>query len=158
VNVGGWLGWSLLATVLLTLIVAGAQGLGWTRVSMPFLLGTMFTADRDRARVIGIGVHLVNGWIFGLVYEAIFWTVRVRSVSFGAALGLLHGLFVAAVLLPALPGIHPRMAGTRSGPTAARVLEPPGFLGLHYGYQTPLVIVLSHVAFGALLGLGAAAR
>jgi len=33
-----------------------------------------------------------------------------------------------------------------------RQLEPPGFLGLHYGIQTPISIVLAHVAFGAVLG------
>jgi hypothetical protein len=32
------------------------------------------------------------------------------------------------------------------------MLEPPGFMALHYGIQTPLSILLSHAAFGAILG------
>ncbi len=156
--VASWMAWALAATVLLTTLIAGSQGLGWTRMSVPLLLGTMFTPDRDRARLLGIALHLVNGWAFALVYEGVFRAARLRSAGFGAAVGLLHGLFVVAVLLPALPGIHPRMARSHAGPTEVRVLEPPGFLCLHYGFQTPLVTVIAHVAFGALLGLGAALR
>jgi hypothetical protein len=43
-------------------------------------------------------------------------------------------------------------AGGRQGPTAQNMLEPPGFLALHYGMQTPLAILLSHLVFGAILG------
>ena len=32
------------------------------------------------------------------------------------------------------------------------MLEPPGFMALHYGVQTPLAILLSHVVFGLILG------
>jgi hypothetical protein len=34
----------------------------------------------------------------------------------------------------------------------APLLEPPGFLLLNYGRQTPVVTVLAHVAYGALVG------
>jgi hypothetical protein len=150
-----WMAWGLGATVLLTTLMAASQGLGHTRMSMPYLLGTMFTPDRDRARVLGIAVHLVNGWIFSIVYFLFFRAVGIRSLEFGALVGLLHGLFVATVVVPALPGIHPRMARPHAGPTETRPLEPPGFLGLHYGIQTPITIVVTHVAYGAVLGLAA---
>ena len=33
-----------------------------------------------------------------------------------------------------------------------RLLEPPGFLALHYGVRTPISVMVSHVVFGAMLG------
>jgi hypothetical protein len=32
------------------------------------------------------------------------------------------------------------------------LLEPPGFLLLNYGVRTPLVTLLAHLAYGALVG------
>ena len=144
------------ATVVLTALLAGAQGLGITRMSLPYLLGAMFTPDRDRAKLVGILVHLANGWIFSLVYFAIFAVARSRSIPLGALVGLVHGFFVAAVGLPVLPAFHPRVARPHAGPTAERRLEPPGFLARNYGWSTGAVLVAAHVVFGALLALGAA--
>ena len=116
-------------------------------------LGTLFTANRDRARLLGVLVHLVNGWLFSLVYVAAFHVTGLFHAWFGAAIGLVHGAFVLLVAMPALPGLHPRMASEHQGPTVARVLEPPGFLALNYGFQAPLSVMVAHVAYGALLGL-----
>jgi hypothetical protein len=69
-----------------------------------------------------------------------------------ASIGFVHSAFVLAAGLPALPGLHPRMASETSGPTVVRQLEPPGFFGMHYGYRTPLSIVIAHLAFGIILG------
>ena len=33
--------------------MASSQSLGFTRMNIPYLLGTMFTADRDRAKPLG---------------------------------------------------------------------------------------------------------
>jgi hypothetical protein len=143
------------ATVVLTLLLAGAQGLGVTRMSLPYLLGTMFTPDRDRARLVGILVHLVNGWIFSVVYFAVFALAGSASLLLGGAVGLVHGLFVGAVGLPILPAFHPRVARPHAGPTTERRLEPPGFFARNYGWSTGFVLVLAHVAFGVLLAEGA---
>ena len=37
-------------------------------------------------------------------------------------------------------------------PSRRQLLEPPGFLALHYGYQTPLTVLVSHVVYGMILG------
>jgi hypothetical protein len=71
---------------------------------------------------------------------------------FGLSLGLVHALFVLTVGMSLMPGMHPRMASEQRGPSATRQLEPPGFMALNYGYQTPLSVFLSHAAFGAILG------
>ena len=40
----------LAATSVLTALMSGSQAPGLTRMSLPFMLGTMFTPDRDLAR------------------------------------------------------------------------------------------------------------
>ena len=144
--------WGFLATVVLTTLLAGSQGLGYTRMSIPFMLGTMFTPDRDRAKLIGFGFHLVNGWWIAAIYAALFHNLGVANGVLGAGAGLAHGLFVLTAVLPLLPGLHPRMASEQRGPTPTRLLEPPGFLALHYGRRTPVIVLLVHVVYGAMLG------
>jgi hypothetical protein len=121
-------------------------------MNLPHMLGTMFTPNRDRAKVYGALFHLLNGWAFSILYVAGFHSAHIFTWWFGAVLGLLHGAFVAAVLLPVMPGVHPRMASELRGPTVSRQLEPPGFLALNYGARTPISILIAHVAFGAMIG------
>jgi uncharacterized membrane protein YagU involved in acid resistance len=149
---GDWALWGFVATVVLTTLMAGSQGLGLTRINLPYLLGTMVTPNRDRAKVVGIAIHLVNGWVFALLYLAAFHAWGAAGGWRGAAIGALHGVFVLAVVMPALPGIHPRMASEHQGPLGLRRLEPPGFLALHYGFQTPVSVLFAHVVYGAILG------
>jgi hypothetical protein len=150
-----WAVTGLGATVILTILLTGAQVLGVTRMSLPYLLGAIFTPDRDRAKLAGILVHLGNGWVFSAVYFATFALAGRASIHLGMAIGLVHGVFVAAVGLPLLPAFHPRVARPHAGPTAERRLEPPGVFARNYGWSTGAVIVLAHVVFGAVLGAGA---
>ncbi len=143
-NKGGSVLWGFVGTVVLTSVLAGSQALGLTRMNIPFMLGTMATPDRDRAKVVGFGLHLVNGWLFAAVYAAAFRSWRRATWWLGALIGLVHALFVLAVGMPLLPGLHPRMASEQHGPTPTRQLEPPGFLALNYGRRTPISVVLAH--------------
>jgi len=151
-NVGSMLLWGFVATIVLTTIMSAAQGLGFSRMSMPFIVGTMFTPDRTRADMIGFVAHLVNGWIFAVVYALAFESWGRATWWLGAAIGLVHGLAVLVALMPVLPGLHPRMASEERGPEPTRALEPPGFMALHYGRRTPLVTIAAHMAYGAILG------
>jgi hypothetical protein len=151
-NVGSWLVWGFVATCVLTVVLAGSQGLRLTRMNIPFMLGTLFTADRDRAKLYGVLTHLMNGWLFSLLYVAAFQVAHHADAGFGAVIGLLHGVFVLTVMTPVLPGLHPRMASEQHGPSVTRVLEPPGFLALNYGIRTPISVLVAHVVYGALLG------
>lgn len=144
--------WGLLATGLLTTLMRAAEGLGYTRMDVPFMLGTIFTANRDHAKVIGSVVHFINGLFFAMLYAVFFYGFGFTSWWLGALMGTAHGAFVLIVALPILPGAHPRMASEFWGPTPTRLLEPPGFLALNYGYQTPAVTMLAHLAFGWVLG------
>lgn len=151
-NLPGALLWGFIATTVLTALMSAGQGLGFTRMGIPFMLGTMVTADRDRAPVIGFVIHLFNGWLFAFLYASLFESVGRATWWVGAGLGLGHGLAVLLVLMPILPGLHPRMATEHRGPEPTRALEPPGFLALNYGRQTPLLALGAHVVYGIILG------
>jgi hypothetical protein len=83
-----WLVWGFSGTVVLTSILAASQGFGLTRMNIPYLLGTMFTPNRDKAKVIGFFIHFANGWLFALVYVAGFHAFGVATWWFGAVIGL----------------------------------------------------------------------
>ena len=151
-NFGSWALWGFVATLVMTTIEAGAQELGLTRVDFPYLIGTIFTPDRDRAKVYGFVAHFLNGWIFSLAYVFAFESWQAATWWRGAVIGVLHAFFVLLVVLWMMPGIHPRMASEMHGPTAARQLEPPGVFGLNYGIRTPVVVFISHILFGIILG------
>lgn len=141
-------------TILLTTLMSASRGLRFTRISIPFMVGTLFTANRDRAQWIGILTHLIIGYLLVFLYFGSFLTHPVRNYwLFGALIGFTHGLFVLSVGMSVLPSIHPRMASERRGPTPTRLLEPPGFLALHYGRGTPMVTLIAHVIYGAVLGV-----
>lgn len=144
--------WGFVATLVFTTLLAILQGLHQTRMSVLLVLGTIFSADLGRARAIGLALQIANGCLFALVYGLIFEALGRASAWIGLLLGLGHGLFVLAVVLPTLPSIHPRMASEDRQPEPTAFLEPPGFLGLHYGVRTPLVIGAAHLLYGAILG------
>jgi uncharacterized membrane protein YagU involved in acid resistance len=151
-NWPSWFVSGFTGTLVLSALLAASQGLGLTRMNVPYLLGTVITADRDRARLYGVIAHILNGWVFAILYVLIFEDLHMVSWWLGMLIGIGHALFVLTVVMMLLPTIHPRMASERHGPTALRQLEPPGFMALNYGYQTPLSVFLSHAVFGAILG------
>jgi hypothetical protein len=150
---GSWLLAGFVATLLLTTILAGSQQLRLSRMSIPYLLGSMFTAGREKAKLVGFLVHLVNGQLFALVYVALFHAWGAAGPWRGLLLGIAHAAVVLLVVVPLLPSLHPRMASEQQGPTVTRQLEPPGALALHYGATTPLFVLVGHAAYGMLLGI-----
>lgn len=144
--------WGLAATLAMTGILQGANGLGMSRLSIPFLVGTIFTGNRRKAAALGFALYLLGGWAFALLYFLFFASIGWFSWWLGALLGFLHGLFLLVAALPVLPFVHPRMATGYDSPTARPRLEPPGFLGLHYGRGTPVSMLVAQTLYGALLG------
>jgi len=152
VNWQSWLLWGFVATIALTTLSAGAQGAGLTRMSFPEVLGLAVTPSRDKAKLYGFLLHVGLGLVYSLIYVAIFESAHLANWWIGGLIGLAQALFVLIVVMTLLPSVHPRMASEHYGPTAKRVLEPPGMMALHYGVQTPLAVIASHVAFGVILG------
>ena len=144
--------WGFVATVVMSTIMEGSRGLGWSRMSLPFMLGTIFTPNYDRAALVGFIVQYGIGLLIALLYALIFESWHRATWWLGGALGLVHGLAFLVLLMPLLPSVHPRMANERTGPDPTRALEPPGFLALNYGSRTPLFTLVGHVAYGMILG------
>jgi len=151
-HVGDTLLWGLLATGLLTTLLRASQALHLTRMDTTLLLGTMVTPDRDRAKVVGFFIHFFNGWWIASVYVLFFHGLGMATWWLGALMGIAHTAFILVAVLPSLPGVHPRMASDATGPKPTRMLEPPGFFALNYGYRTPLALLIAHIAYGVVLG------
>lgn len=145
--------WGFVATVCMLGILYGSQGLGLSRLSLPYLFGTFVTGNRYRANLLGFLLYLLGGWLFAILYFLLFNSVGRAGAWFGLLVGVVHGIFLLVVLLPLLPHIHPRMATVYDGPTLKQRLQPPGFFGLNYGRRTPLTTLLGQAAYGLLLGI-----
>ena len=149
----GALAGGLVGTIVLTTGSRLAQQLGWSRMDIPLLLGTAFSADRARATAIGYAIHFANGLVFSLVYGLVFTAVGEAGALFGLALGAVHGLFAGAGLLNVLlPAVHPRMGSPWTDARETPVLEPPGFLLSNYGRATLVATFALHLAYGAIVG------
>ena len=144
--------WGAIATAAMTGLMQGAQGLGLSRLSIPFMVGAMFSGDRRIATVVGFAVYFIGGWIFAFVYFLILASLDLLNWWAGGLVGLLHGLLLLVAALPLFPLIHPRMTSDFDAPVARPVLEPPGFLGLHYGGGTPATMLLAQGVYGILIG------
>lgn len=151
-NVGDAFLWGFVATVVMTTIMQGSVALGLSRMGIPFMLGSIVTADRNRAPFYGFVLHLLNGWAFAFVYAFAFESLGRAGWWLGSAFGLIHGTVLLVAVMPLLPGLHPRMASEHQGPEPTRALEPPGFMAVHYGRRTPFVTLVAHAVYGAILG------
>ena len=99
-NWSSWLLWGFVATVVMTTLRAGSQGMGMTRMNVPYLLGTMVTPNRDRAKLIGVFLHFINGWLPWSIVAAIWAALSVPGI-----LGMLLDFniyWVIATFAPAL--------------------------------------------------------
>jgi hypothetical protein len=152
-SVWGALAGGFVGTLVLTTGLRTANELGLTRVDLPFLLGTAVTGDRARAKALGYLMHLAAGEVFALVYYALFTAIGSSGWPLGALFGLLHGVVSATALVNVLlPAVHPRMGSPLSAAGSSPLLEPPGFLMRNYGRRTPIATLLTHVAYGAIVG------
>jgi hypothetical protein len=152
-SIVGALAGGFVGTVVLTTALRGTQEVGLTRMDIPLLLGTMFSADRTRANVIGYAFHFANGLLFSLAYAGVFVAVGRAGWLFGAILGLVHAAFAGGALVNILlPLVHPRMGTRWSDSRETPTLEPPGFMLRNYGRHTALVTIIGHIAYGAIVG------
>jgi len=152
VNWGSWLFSGFISTLALTTLLSASQGFGLTRMNLPYLIGTFISPHREKAKFYGFVLHVLNGWIFSILYLLIFEARHLATWWFGALIGLGHALMVLTIGMSLIPGLHPRMASEQHGPDAKRQLEPPGFMALNYGVRTPVSVFLAHAVFGMILG------
>lgn len=139
-------------TLVLTTVLRFATELGLTRMDLPFLLGTAFSGNRNRAKAVGYVLHFVVGLCFAMGYYVLFVALGRHDWWIGSLFGLVHGIFAGTVLINVLlPLVHPRMGSALSDATTVALLEPPGFLGRNYGPQTVTVSLVAHVLYGTIV-------
>jgi hypothetical protein len=146
--------WGVLATLAANAILFSSQNFGWSRLNMPLLLGTFFTEDRNSANTLGFFLNLLFGLLIAFFYYLLLASIGQSGWWIGALVGFVHGVLLLTAILPMLAYMHPRVASQYDGPSLMKRLEPPGFLALHYGRNTPLVTLVAHIAYGAVLGAG----
>lgn len=145
--------WGGLATIVMTTVLEGAQLVGVSRLSLPFLFGTFVTGNRRMAEVYGYILYMAGAWLFAIVYALLMESLW-PTWWIGLLAGAIHGLFLIVVFLPLLAQVHPRIATRYEGPSARRRLEPPGPAGLNYGRATPVSTVLAQALYGLIFGIG----
>ena len=156
-NVWGALAGGFVGTLVLTTGLRAGTELRLTRIDLPFLLGTAVTPDRIKARALGYGLHFFFGLLFAAVYYGVFVAIDAAGWWLGMIFGAIHALFAGTALVNILlPLLHPRMATGFNDASTAPLLEPPGFLLLNYGSGTPIVMLATHIAYGAIVGTFAA--
>lgn len=146
--------WGILATLSMTSIMYASQNFGWSRLNIHFLLGTLFTDDRNSANVLGFLLYMAGGPLIAFFYFILFDLIGGASWWMGALVGFVHGALLLTALLPLIAYVHPRIASEYDGPDQIKRLEPPGFLALHYGRRTPITTLAAHIAYGVILGIG----
>ena len=143
----------IVGTFVLTTILRAASELGWTRIDIPFLLGTALSQDRTWARVIGYALHFGFGLAFAVGYYVFFVTLGMSTWWLGGLFGIAHAAFAGTALVNTLlPLVHPRMGTPMTAAHEAPLLEPPGFMLVNYGLGTPIVTLVAHIAYGAIIG------
>jgi len=149
-----WLAAGFTATLVLTSVARGASELGFTRMDLPFLLGTIVSDNRRKAKAIGYVFHFVIGLAFALLYGVFFLAIGEASWWIGALLGIVHALFIGAVAINILlPIVHPRMGTPETSAAEIALIEPPGFMMLNYGRSTVVVALIAHILYGIIVGL-----
>ena len=93
-ELSSWALWGFVATVVLTTLMSGSQGFGFTRMSLPHMLGTMFTPSRDRAKLVGFFFTWSTAGFFRSIYVAAFHLLDEATWWRGALTGLVHASFV----------------------------------------------------------------
>ena len=152
-SIWGALAGGFAGTLVLTTVLRTASEARLTRMDLPFLLGTAVTSDRQRAKLIGYVAHFGFGIVFALIYYGLFVAIGHSGWGLGALFGFVHGLFSATALVNVLlPAVHPRMGTSFSAAGSSPLIEPPGFLMRNYGRSTPIVSLVAHVLYGAIVG------
>jgi len=104
--------WGLVATTAMATILQASQGLGLSRMSLTFLLGSAFSGNRSWATIVGFTLYML---VVGCSPLRTFCSSAASDYTrggLGPSLGLVHGTFILVCAIPLLPYIHPRMASS----------------------------------------------
>jgi uncharacterized membrane protein YagU involved in acid resistance len=130
----------LIATIIMSIIQAMAPMMGFPRMDIAAMMGSMF------------GGSLVLGWVVHLMMGSIVWAAVYAYVAeprLGGppwARGLIYGFMLAAfVLIIGFPLV---------GTMFASLTLKPGFLSMGMGGATATMgVIIGHLAYGLVLGV-----
>ena len=132
----------VLATLGMTLFLHLIRVLNFAPVSLVQLLGSFFTrTPNGRAASVGWFFHFVFGIFFAFIYVLVLKTIPgITRYSFsfviaGSALGLVHGVVFALILLILVAEHHPILEYRKQG-----------FGGAAFYF-------LAHIVYGFVIGL-----
>ena len=141
----------LTGAVAMTVMMMMGKSMGMTTMDIALISGGMMTKDEEKARRIGMMIHLVvMGTIaFGIGYALLFQAFDSVGAATGLSIGAFHGLVVGMMAMPMMGAIHPRMQPAAEG----FHLDSPGFMGVAYGKGTPVGLVMGHAVYGLVVAL-----
>lgn len=144
-KIGRGLLYGLLGAGAISILSTLLRGLGLP-IQIELLLGTLFGAQAGPlAFVLGLGIHLTIGALFGVLYAWLFETVwNHGGASTGMILAVLHaslfGMFIGLT-----PQFHPLIP---------EQMANPGAFYANLGVGGVVAFFALHIIYGALVGAG----
>jgi hypothetical protein len=134
----------IIGGAVMVLIMATARAMG-ACADMPMMVGTMpGNGPSGAAWLIGFVVMMIGAGIAGIAYGAIFEAVTRRADAMMGILVALAPMAVEGLMLGFMDKMHPLMP---------KIMQEPGFFMSSYGVMGVIGFVVSHLAFGAVVGL-----
>lgn len=135
----------VLGTVAMSLVALALRAIGLP-LRFELILGTIVgVAPGPEAWAAGIGVHLVIGGLFGLLYGWLFERVWDHGgASTGLILGVIHAALIGMVM-----GLTPQFDAY-----VPSQLPDPGPYFSHLGIAGILAWFGMHLVYGAIVGAG----
>ncbi len=134
----------IIAGAVMVLIMAIARAME-ACVDMPMVVGTMpGNSPSGAAWLIGFVVMMVGAGIGGIAYAATFEALTRRADVMTGILVALAPMAVQGLMLGVMDKMHPLMP---------KIMQSPGFFMSNYGVMGVIGFVVSHLAFGAIVGM-----
>lgn len=147
VNVIRALAGGFVGTVAFTMLLYVGPLMGFPKMDLMTMLGTMFVSDPSAAFVPGLIMHFMIGLILSLGYAFLFVRLLPGDPWLrGALYGLVPWLMAMVIVMPMMALVHPMV---RAG-----AIPAPGFFLAAMGtVMAPLGSLIGHLLYGAVLGV-----
>lgn len=135
----------LVGTAALTLVLAWGPTIGAPPLNLPLWDGTFFTLNLGLALVFGYLIHFAIGVALALLYQK---RVLPRLTGEGWQRGALFGAGIWGILmivgLPLFDWLDPLVENG--------LMVSPGVFALGLGTAAPVMMLMAHLVYGALVG------
>lgn len=94
---------SLIAAIFMAAFLFMINRWGWIQSNMLWTIGNLVSKTPQRAKTIGLSLHVVAGIFFGFLYVLLWSALNIEGLSefvfLGVLTGLLHGVAVSISLI-----------------------------------------------------------